>query len=318
MLSSLAYVSLPATDLDGWAHLATDVLGMQEADRSSRGLAFRVDERPQRLLVDASGGPAYFGWEVAGTDDLHALAVRLDAVGVPYAPLTAVERAQRFVADGLVLADPVGNRVEVVTGPVEAEQPFVPGRSVSGFRTGALGLGHAVLTVPDAAPVVAFYRDVLGFALSDFTFAPFEAYFFHLNARHHSLAIIQTGTVGIHHVMVEMQMLDDVGQSYDLACELTDGVNVTLGRHTNDHMLSFYANTPSGVLLECGWGGRLIEPVGWEPVELTHGPSLWGHERSWLPEDKRAEARELRKQAAVDGVRARVHVHGDNYDVSPL
>ncbi len=130
---------------------------------------------------------------------------------------------------------------------------------------------------------MAFYVDVLGFALSDYIEKPFRAYFFHINARHHSLALIETGRNGMHHLMVELFSLDDVGQSYDIALTQADRVNVTLGRHTNDLMTSFYAKSPSSFMIECGWGGREIEPATWKPFEMHAGPSLWGHERVWLP-----------------------------------
>jgi len=41
---------------------------------------------------------------------------------------------------------------------------------------------------------------------------------------------------------------------------------------------------------------------------MVYGPSIWGHERSWLGQEKRAEARALRMQAAAAGLRAPVHV----------
>ena len=42
---------------------------------------------------------------------------------------------------------------------------------------------------------------------------PFKAYFFHTNARHHSLALAETGIDRrLHHLMVETYSLDDVGQ----------------------------------------------------------------------------------------------------------
>ena len=77
--------------------------------------------------------------------------------------------------------------------------------------------------------------------LSDYIEKPFRAYFFHVNARHHSLALIETGKNGMHHLMVELFSLDDVGQAYDIALTQQDRVSVTLGRHTNDFMTSFYA-----------------------------------------------------------------------------
>ena len=99
--------------------------------------------------------------------------------------------------------------------------------------------------------------------------------------------------------MVELFSLDDVGQSYDVALSEQDRVNVTLGRHTNDLMTSFYAKTPSSFMVECGWGGREIDPATWQPVEMHDGPSLWGHERVWLPEKDREVAREMRMRAAA-------------------
>ena len=97
-----------------------------------------------------------------------------------------------------------------------------------------------MLTVENIEPVMAFYVDVLGFGLSDYITKPFRAYFFHVNARHHSLALIETGKNGMHHLMVELFSLDDVGQCYDIAMTQEDRVGVTLGRHTNDFMTSFY------------------------------------------------------------------------------
>ena len=97
-----------------------------------------------------------------------------------------------------------------------------------------------MLTVENIEPVMAFYVDVLGFGLSRLHLKPFRAYFFHVNARHHSLALIETGKNGMHHLMVELFSLDDVGQAYDIAQTQEDRVGVTLGRHTNDFMTSFY------------------------------------------------------------------------------
>ena len=65
--------------------------------------------------------------------------------------------------------------------------------------------------------LLPFYRDVLGFAISDYALKPFKLYFFHINGRHHSFAMVETGRQSLHHFMVELGSLDDVGQGYDLA-----------------------------------------------------------------------------------------------------
>ena len=119
-----------------------------------------------------------------------------------------------------------------------------------------------MLTVANIEPVMKFYVEVLGFRLSDYIEKPFRAYFFHVNPRHHSLALIETGKSGMHHMMVELFSLDDVGQAYDVALGEPERIGVTLGRHTNDFMTSFYAKTPSSFMVECGWGGREPMPTG--------------------------------------------------------
>ena len=89
--------------------------------------------------------------------------------------------------------------------------------------------------------------------------------------------MVGSGKKGLHHFMVELYSLDDVGQGYDLA-QLEDGrVAYTLGRHTNDHVTSFYSHTPSGFFVEYGWGGRIIDPATWQPHETHDGPPRpWG------------------------------------------
>ena len=76
---------------------------------------------------------------------------------------------------------------------------------------------------------------------------PFNAYFFHANPRHHSIAFIETGRNAIHHLMVELFSLDDVGQCYDLALGEQDRIGVTLGRHINDEVTSFYSELAVGL-----------------------------------------------------------------------
>src|SRR5262249_34837402 len=92
--------------------------------------------------------------------------------------------------------------------------------------------------------LMPFYRDLLGFRLTDYYHEPFEARFLHVNPRHHSLAFIKTGHSGVHHIMMEVFSFDDIGQAYDIA--LGEGrVATTLGRHTSDFITSFYSRTPS-------------------------------------------------------------------------
>ncbi|HLX15334.1 MAG TPA: VOC family protein [Bradyrhizobium sp.] len=314
-LQALGYVGFGSAALDDWRQFGTRLVGLQAVERSPTLLAFRMDDRKQRIVVDRAlaEGERFFGWEVANAGALDALAARLEhaRITVTAEPQTLADkrRVQRLIS----FRDPAGNRLEAFHGAEIDDTPFSPGRAISGFRTGPLGLGHAVLTVEDIGAVMPFYVDVLGFRLSDYMERPFRAYFFHINPRHHSLALLETGRNGMHHLMVELFSLDDVGQSYDVALSEPDRVSVTLGRHTNDLMTSFYVRSPSSFMVECGWGGREVDPSTWQAFELKDGPSLWGHERNWLPSADREAARRMRMRAAAEGLRAPVQVMEGNY-----
>jgi 2,3-dihydroxybiphenyl 1,2-dioxygenase len=315
-INGLGYVGVHAKSLEDWAGFGEKFLGMQLIDKSRGTLAFRMDDRKQRLVVAEDGGEgvAFFGWEVADAAALDRCATQLERASVPFERGSRALADERRVKDLIGFSDPVGNRLEIFHGAETTSAPFTPGRNISGFRTGPLGMGHAVLHVKDINDVIPFYRDVLGFRLSDYMTKPFNAYFFHANPRHHSIAFIETGRNATHHLMVELYNLDDVGQGYDLALGVEGRIGVTLGRHINDEVTSFYSNSPSGFMVEYGWGGRVIDPDNWQTQEVTWGPSMWGHDRMWMTPEGRVEARKIRVAAAATGLRKPVNVIEGNFE----
>ena len=218
--------------------------------------------------------------------------------------------------DLIVFQDPAGTRLEAFHGAEATADPFKPGRCISGFRTGPLGMGHVVLHVESLEQMMPFYQQLLGFHLSDYFLRPYPAYFLHVNPRHHSLALAATGKNAPHHMMVELFSLDDVGQGYDLALGDEERIAVSLGRHAGDYVTSFYWWNPSGFMLEYGWGGQSIDHATWKPFERPYGPSLWGHDRKWLSPEQLAESRELRIRGAEIGLRQPVQVIEGNYTLN--
>jgi 2,3-dihydroxybiphenyl 1,2-dioxygenase len=317
---ALGYVGVRAKDLGDWASYGSGLLGLQPIDKSRSTLAFRMDDRKQRIIVDADGGEGigFFGWEMADAAALDAIAAHLEQNGIKVARGSRALADERHVKDLIVFNDPLGNRLEIFHGGETTSEPFKPGRAISGFRTGPLGLGHVVLNVDSRETIdklMEFYRGILGFRLTDYYDHPFVARFLHLNPRHHSLAFIQTGKNAVHHIMMEVFSFDDVGQGYDLALGEKDRIGVTLGRHTSDFITSFYSWTPSAFMVEYGWGARSIDVGTWQASERKEGPSMWGHERVWLSEEDRAKARALRLKNAENSFRRPVQVIEGNYEV---
>ncbi len=164
----------------------------------------------------------------------------------------------------LALADPSGGlRHELFYGQKVVPGSFRPGRPLSGgFVTGPQGgLGHVVLATPDLAQADRFLRGGVlgGFKKSDEIYTFIDLWFFyHCNPRHHSIALTppMPGVRGLHHLMVEVEDFDDVGIAYDLCMSRNIPLSMTLGRHVNDRMVSFfYVRTPSGFDIEYGWDG---------------------------------------------------------------
>src|SRR4051794_11137613 len=111
-VEALGYVGARSKDLADWASYGPGLLGLQRVDRSRATMAFRMDDRKQRIIVNADGGDGIdvFGWEVKDAAALDALAGKLEAAGVAVARGTRALAAERFVRDLIVVNDPLGNR----------------------------------------------------------------------------------------------------------------------------------------------------------------------------------------------------------------
>lgn len=288
-VSALAYSVIAARDPAEWARFGEDIAGFSAHDVPG-GLALRIDERAGRLFILPSGEDRYFasGWELRSEEQFAAALEELAALGIPFTRATPAERALRHVSDMVWFRDPAGNRHEVSFGYVSSFKPFVSPQGTQ-FVTGDLGYGHAVLPAPDIAATRGFLARTLGLGLSDFMIhrplgpgGPEQRIdFLHCaNGRHHSLALFE-GEVpsGCVHLMVEVATIDEVGHAHDRMEAAGARLMATLGRHTNDRMISFYVATPAGFALEYGTGGRVIDWDHHTVFESTSA-SLWGHDFS--------------------------------------
>ena len=287
-IRGLAYFVTEIEQLEQWQRYAEDVLGMMTSPAPGGGLYVKMDERPFRMLVVEGAQPRYYasGWEVANEAAFQGALVTLKNAGVAYELASADVCRQRGMQALALLTDPSGNRHELGWGHLSDCQPFVSPQGVPRFVTGEMGMGHTVLPSPNFDASVAFFRDVLGFGLSDiFNFRPdpngpaIRIHFLHCNnARHHSLAIAEYPVPsGCVHVMVEVDSMTEVGRAHDRRIANDVPLSATLGQHLNDRMISFYMKTPSGFDLEYGYGGLQCDWDRHSAFEFTR-VSIWGHD----------------------------------------
>ncbi len=287
-VTQLGYLGLSVSDLAEWERFAAEVLGLQPNGADNKGSLFlRMDEYHHRFILSEGKDDdiAYVGWEVADQKSLQGIGAQLKAAGVEVTPGTGEEAKARRVVELLRFSDPSGIPTEVYYGPLMSyENPFKSPRPISGFVTGDMGLGHMVLRVNDAEQSLRFYRDILGLRISDFVELKMrrggdvaKLTFMHCNPRHHSIALAAIPIPKrLHHFMVQLKSVDDVGTTYYLCQDRGIKITGTLGRHTNDHMMSFYMKSPSGFEIEYGWGARIVDDATWQ-VQSHQAGSIWGH-----------------------------------------
>ncbi len=286
---SLGYVGFSVKDPEAWSAFATGVLGLMPGDAARGAQRFRLDDLAWRIAVEQGEADdlAYLGFEVAGPAVLEAMRARLADAGLIVGNGDPELLAARGVLGLVSCRDPDGLTVEIYYGPtVRTETPFVSPAAVGGFVTGEQGLGHVVLSTRDMAAARTFYQDVLGFRLSDIIrMQPsprmsFDMEFFHCNPRHHTLALIPVPMPKrLHHFMIQVPTLDGVGFALERAEAAGTTITATLGKHTNDHMISFYARTPANFEVEFGYGALDVDEATWR-VSRHDKPSSWGHKRA--------------------------------------
>ena len=282
-VKQLGYVGINTPELDAIQHIMGPVCGTEVKRADANTLYCRIDDRDHRIAYYKADRPslAYMGLEVETMDALEAASKELGAKDIRVTWASAEELRERAVMGMFHLNGPDGERIEIFFGPVLNRLPFAPGRPISGFYTGDLGLGHTVLHCTDHQRSARFYTDVLGFRLSDYIYwSEVEATFLHCNPRHHTLALMNTcfgSSPGqLNHIMLQLQSMDDVGRAYDMVQQMGIPMVMTLGKHTNDNMTSFYIKTPAGFAIEYGYGGLEIDDANWK-VQFYDAPQIWGH-----------------------------------------
>jgi len=295
-LKSLGYINISTSSIDRWRHFAFGVLGFAEGKGPQNGdasaLYLRMDERAARIIVvpGETDRVLTVGWEVRDHSALQRVKAVLDGAGVAFKQLSVAEAGARRVEEVITFEDPAGTTLEVFHGPVLDHSPVITPFGAK-FVTGDQGLGHIVLPATDPGGTFDFYTEVLGFRSRGAfrvpltpkgpkEFGPVRVRFLGINERHHSLAICPAAhqrDPRVVHIMVEVDTLDAVGQALDRINAEGIQLSSTLGRHTNDKMVSFYVRAPGDWDIEFGTDGMRVDENYYTAEEIT-ADSYWGHQ----------------------------------------
>ena len=258
-LRRIDHVGLRTADVDAAARRWAIEFGLTERERRDdrARLACAYEPYSLELVAGERPGADHTGFELARGVSLEDAAAHLDGLGV-----------QHRRSDGaLHLADPDGHGLELL--PYRAREDRRPpiARATStlpGFRPRKLG--HVNSLTGDLAGLTAFYRDVLGFRVTDRLGD--EGVWLHVNADHHTLALVGKGPAHFHHLGFELVDWGELRLALDHLAQHGRRLGWGPVRHGLGRNLAAYVRVPEE---EC-----FVELFcDMEQLEVDHEPRDW-------------------------------------------
>lgn len=287
----LGYVVIESQKFAEWHRFGAEAIGMHVDHLDHSTTRFRLDDHECRFLLTRGSAEDVVatGWEISDHAYFDEILRRARDRGVPAVEASPEEALRRGVERLWRLPGPKGIGQEIFTRPRRAENP-VSMRS-QGFVTGAAGLGHVAITSRQPGALHAYYSTLFDARLSDFidesiAGVKLKIRFLRLNERHHSVAVANTRGVkidpirtNVQHLNIQVGTLEEMLASFERVTASGFDMSLSVGQHTNDRELSYYAKTPSGFDWEVGWNPIVVTPElesTWEPTTYE-GISIWGH-----------------------------------------
>lgn len=270
-VTRLAHVGLQAHSLSTQAEFYNDRWGLERVDEFGREMFFRADGPDHHVLTlteaDAAG-LHHIALQVPNLDDIDRAYEDLLARGVEIVTPPSQE-LEPGVKRALRLRDPDGFVVELVAGVESIGDPF---REQDVKPT---ALNHIVLNVRDQAASEDFYRDALGFKLTDRFVGGLS--FWACNANHHSLAFGQAkdGNPSFHHAAFEMRDWEEWIKAVFYAGERGIPRAWGPGRHLFGNNLFAYYTDPEGNTVEYTAEVEQITDPDRQPRVMEPYPDQW-------------------------------------------
>lgn len=284
----LGYIVIETSKFADWRRFGRDAIGMHLDETLPNVMRFRLDDHQCRFLLQR--GPAEdvtaLGWQLDDHATFDEILGRVTRHGVPVTEGTDEEAALRGVERLVRIPGPNGLAQELFT------RAYTSGDALSmlsrEFVTGNSGMGHVAITSKKPQQMRGYYNTVFDARLTDYidetiSGVKLKIRFLRVNERHHSVAIAAVNRLPINpirtrvqHLNIEVADLDDMTTAYQRVKSLGFEMALSVGQHTNDKELSFYAVTPSGFEWEVGWNPIVVNETTWEPATYQ-GISIWGH-----------------------------------------
>jgi 2,3-dihydroxybiphenyl 1,2-dioxygenase len=287
----IAYVGYESPNAKQMRDFGPEVFafGLNES-RADDSVYLTMDDREYRIAVHPGevDRMAYIGLEMKDKWAWENGVETLRSAGFEVTVGDTDLEAQRGVYGVAQFEDPAGWPHELVYGHAYTTGGWRGGgRPHAGFQSEKYGLGHTVLSAANHDEVDRYCRDTMGYRWYVQGVRKGFASFWRFNNNNlsHNIAYAinpnhkygDTAT-SVPHIGVYCNTLDDVGIAWDVVSEqYPERVKMTLGRHMQDPVVSFYTKTPAGFVIEYIWGEDLDIPNDSYVERRATKLSIWGH-----------------------------------------
>ena len=272
MTMHIGHVALRVTDLERSVAHAKSVLGLRERARSDGEVLLSSNEKHHELQLIAADAAAldHVGLEVESSEELADIRARALAAG---AQMLDEAPSEAGIGAAIRFAGPAGVVYEVYDG-MEREPLSIH----TYLRPGIRKLGHLSFACENPDEIVAFWRDGLGFRISD---QAGGLTWMRCDADHHGFAVSPRpqGNV-LHHHAWQIRDWGALGQYCDDIAR--DGLTLSWGpvRHGPGFNLAAYLPDPDGAIIEVYADLLQIhDESAYTPVDWSGEPralNLWG------------------------------------------
>jgi catechol 2,3-dioxygenase len=270
----LSHVALRSAHVTGTRRFYEDVVGLRTVESDGHPTRLALGGGAPVLELDQGHGLDHFALEVVDSTQLSVLSERLSEHGVSLEPAE-----DAYHPGGVRFTDPEGHSIELHERIDRTDE----GVRADGRRP--TGLHHITITSPDVPALAAFYRDVLGFVVSDRMADRFM--WMRCNREHHTIAIVHGEAGGLDHYCFEVSDWADIKEWCDLLAVRDVPVSWGPGRHGPGNNLFIMFDDPDGVHIELScemerfWDDRVDYPAPRNWAAELRTVNLWGPAPEW-------------------------------------
>ncbi|MGM0837971.1 MAG: VOC family protein [Bacillota bacterium] len=275
----LGYAEFITKDVEALLHYYTEVMGLSLVERAGDGTAYissGLDHHTIILRESDNNRLQSIGWQVDRNLSLKEVQAHLKTHGITS---EIKSDTQPGVPELLELSDPDENTVHLYQ-TMEMPAPRFRNRGIVPNK-----LGHIALCSRNANRVVGFYKEVLGFAITDRLFD--VANFMTCNHDHHTLNVVSAPKSLMHHIAFELRGASHQYDSSDLLAQNNIPILWGPSRHTAGHNIASYHHDPDKHIIELFTSMDIYQPeLGYmEPrpwhKDLPQEPRKWDTLSYW-------------------------------------